>query len=76
MKGPGGGSDADSQVGRRPNDDDAAQREATMSLKSQIYRMLRVSNDFRALKKGRIGRRIGRRLLGRVTGRGMKKLFR
>jgi len=47
-----------------------------MSLKSQIYRMLRVSNDFRALKKGRIGRRIGRRLLGRVTGRGMKKLFR
>jgi len=46
-----------------------------MSLKSKIYKILRIWNDIDAVRKGRIGRRIGRRVTGRVTGRLIRRLF-
>ncbi|WP_200865969.1 hypothetical protein [Thalassobacillus devorans] len=46
-----------------------------MSLKSTIYKVLRVWNDVDAVRKGKIGRRIGRRTAGKVTGKIMRKLF-
>lgn len=41
-----------------------------------IYKMLRISNDINAIKKGKIEKRIGRRIFGKITGRLMGKLFR
>lgn len=46
-----------------------------MSFKSTIYKMLRISNDINAIKKGKVGRRIGRRIYGKATGRLARKLF-
>jgi len=46
-----------------------------MSLKSTIYKILRISNDINAIKKGKVGKRIGRRVFGKATGRLMGKLF-
>lgn len=43
--------------------------------KNTIYKMLRISNDINAIKKGKIGKRIGRRLTGKMSGKGMRKLF-
>ena len=37
-----------------------------------IYRMLRAFNDFKAVKNGRVGRRV----YGKVTGRLARKFFR
>ncbi len=46
-----------------------------MSLKSKIYKFLRIWNDVDAVRKGRVGRRIGRRVAGRSTGKLLRKLF-
>ncbi|HLR67053.1 hypothetical protein [Virgibacillus alimentarius] len=46
-----------------------------MSLKSTIYKMLRISNDINAIKKGKVTRRIGRRAAGKATGKLFKKIF-
>ena len=46
-----------------------------MSLKSSIYKMLRVWNDVDAVKKGKVGKRVGRRAAGKATGKAFKKLF-
>lgn len=46
-----------------------------MSLKSTIYKLLRLSNDLNAIKKGKVGRRIGRRVYGKATGRLARKIF-
>lgn len=46
-----------------------------MNLRSALYRGLRISNDVRAVRTGRIGRRIGRRAYGKATGRLARKLF-
>ena len=46
-----------------------------MSLRSAIYRALRISNDLRAVRRGRVGRRIARRVYGKATGRLARKLF-
>lgn len=42
-----------------------------MSLKSKIYKMLRIWNDVDAVSKGKIGKRIGRRITGRIAGKGI-----
>ena len=34
-----------------------------------VYRVLKLSNDIRAIRRGRIGRRLARRAYGKVTGR-------
>ncbi|WP_199860630.1 hypothetical protein [Oceanobacillus damuensis] len=46
-----------------------------MSLKSSIYKILRIWNDVDAVRKGRIGKRLGRRITGKATGKAMRKLF-
>lgn len=40
-----------------------------------MYKILRISNDVNAVKKGKIGKRIGRRVTGRVTGKAIRKMF-
>ena len=46
-----------------------------MSLKSKIYKFLRIWNDIDAVRKGRVGKRVGRRVAGRTTGRMLRRLF-
>lgn len=46
-----------------------------MGLRSKLYGLAKVMGDVNAVKKDRVGRRIGRRAAGKVTGRGLKKLF-
>jgi hypothetical protein len=46
-----------------------------VTLKSAIYRCLKLSNDANAIAKGKVGRRIGRRIYGKATGRLARKLF-
>ncbi|MFC7061725.1 hypothetical protein [Halobacillus seohaensis] len=46
-----------------------------MSLKSSIYKMLRIWNDASAVRKGKVGKRVGRRVAGKATGKMLKKLF-
>jgi hypothetical protein len=45
-------------------------------MKSLLYRLLRLSNDLNAVRRGRIGRRIARRVYGKASGRLARKLFR
>jgi hypothetical protein len=45
-------------------------------MKSLLYRLLRLSNDLSAVRRGRIGRRIARRVYGKASGRLARKLFR
>jgi hypothetical protein len=40
-----------------------------------LYTAARILGDVNAVKKGRAGRRIGRRIVGRGTGKMMRKLF-
>jgi hypothetical protein len=47
-----------------------------MSWRGTLYALLRYSNDARAVKRGRVGRRIARRLYGKLTGRLAARLFR
>lgn len=44
-------------------------------MKSLIYKLLRISNDINAIKKGKIRKRIGRRIAGRGSGKLIRKLF-
>lgn len=46
-----------------------------MSLKSSIYKFLRIWNDVDAVRRGRVKQRIGRRIFGRATGRTIGRLF-
>lgn len=44
-------------------------------MKRMIYKLLRISNDMNAIKRGKVGKRIGRRIAGKVTGKGIGRLF-
>ncbi|MBM7598016.1 hypothetical protein JOC34_000373 [Virgibacillus halotolerans] len=44
-------------------------------MKNKLYRMLRISNDINALRKGKMFKRIMRRLAGKATGKGIGRLF-
>ncbi len=46
-----------------------------MSLKSKIYKILRIWNDVDAVRKGTVGKRIGRRITGRAAGKTIRKIF-
>ncbi|WP_407268977.1 hypothetical protein [Radiobacillus sp. PE A8.2] len=46
-----------------------------MSLKSKIYKMLRIWNDVDAVRKKKVGKRIGRRISGKIAGKTIGKLF-
>jgi hypothetical protein len=40
-----------------------------------LYTLARLMGDVSAVKKGAVGKRIGRRIVGKVTGRGIGRLF-
>ena len=40
-----------------------------------LYWLGKLLGDINAVQKGRVGRRIGRRAAGKLTGRGLGKLF-
>ncbi len=46
-----------------------------LSVKSKIYKILRIWNDIDAIRKGRAGKRIGRRIVGRTSGKAIRKWF-
>lgn len=50
-------------------------KETTVGLRSNLYKAARIMGDINAVKKGKVGRRIGRRAAGKLTGRGLRKLF-
>lgn len=41
-----------------------------------LYKLARLMGDVEAVEKGRVGKRIARRVAGKITGRGLGKLFR
>lgn len=43
-----------------------------MSLKSSLYRALRIWNDIDSVRKGRIMKRLRNKVIGRIAGRMMK----
>ena len=45
------------------------------SFESQVYRTLKLVNDVKAVKNGRVPRRIGRRIYGKITGRIARRIF-
>lgn len=46
-----------------------------MRIKSTVYKLLRISNDINAIKKGKVGKRFSRRVYGRTSSKLMRKLF-
>jgi hypothetical protein len=44
--------------------------------RSVLYSLARFLGDHQAVKKGRVGKRLARRYAGKVTGRGLGRLFR
>jgi hypothetical protein len=44
--------------------------------RSALYSLARFLGDYQAVKRGRVGKRLARRAAGRVTGRGLGRLFR
>ena len=46
-----------------------------MGIRSSLYKAARLMGDVNAVKKGKVGRRVARRGAGKVTGRGLGKLF-
>ncbi len=46
-----------------------------MNFRSALYLLARFLGDVNAVNKGKVGRRIARRGAGKLTGRGLGKLF-
>lgn len=44
-------------------------------MRSLLYLIAKLMGDWNAIRKGRVGRRVARRAAGKVTGRGLGKLF-
>ena len=45
-------------------------------MRSFLYFVARLLGDINAIRKGRVSKRIGRRVAGKITGRGLGRLFR
>jgi hypothetical protein len=45
-------------------------------MKRLLYKLLALSNDVNAIRKGRVGRRVARRIYGKATGRLAGRIFR
>ena len=46
-----------------------------MGIRSALYTIARLMGDVNAVKKGKVGKRVARRAAGKVTGRGLGKIF-
>jgi hypothetical protein len=44
-------------------------------MRNFLYIVARIMGDVNAVKKGKVTRRIGRRAAGKITGKGLGKLF-
>jgi len=44
-----------------------------MGLRNGLYKAARALGDLNAIKRGKVGRRAGRRIVGKATGRGIRK---
>jgi hypothetical protein len=44
-------------------------------IRSILYLIARLLGDVNAVQKGKVGKRIARRAAGKITGRGLRKLF-
>ena len=44
-------------------------------IRGLLYLLARILGDINAIGKGKIGKRIARRAIGKITGRGMGRLF-
>jgi len=44
--------------------------------RSLLYKLARILGDVNAVQKGKVGRRVARRAAGKLTGRGLGRLFR
>ena len=54
-------------------------KEAVMSIsktRGLLYLLAKLLGDVQAVKRGRVGKRIARRVAGKMTGRGLGKIFR
>lgn len=47
-----------------------------MKTRGWLYLIAKLLGDWNAIKKGKVGTRIARRGVGKVTGRGIGRLFR
>jgi hypothetical protein len=45
-------------------------------MKRFLYKLLALSNDYNAVRRGRVGRRVGRRIYGKATGKVAGRIFR
>ncbi len=43
--------------------------------RSFLYALARLFGDINAVKKGKVGKRVARRTAGRITGRGLGRIF-
>jgi hypothetical protein len=50
--------------------------EQPMNVKRTAYKLLALSNDINAVRRGRVGRRLARRVYGRTTGRLARRILR
>ena len=46
-----------------------------MNIRSWLYKIAALMGDVNAVKKDKVGRRVGRRAAGRMTGKGLGRLF-
>ena len=46
-----------------------------MKFRGFLYFLARILGDVNAVKKNKVGKRIARRAAGKMTGKGLKKLF-
>ncbi len=44
-------------------------------MRNILYFIAKILGDFSAIQKGRVGKRIARRAAGKITGRGLGRLF-
>ena len=44
-------------------------------IRSLLYTLARLMGDYNAVKKGTVGKRVQRRIVGKATGRALRKLF-
>lgn len=45
-------------------------------MRNLLYKLARLLGDANAVKKGKVGQRVARRGAGKVTGKGLGKVFR
>ncbi|UOE93548.1 hypothetical protein [Alkalihalobacillus sp. LMS39] len=44
-------------------------------IRRTLYKIGRVLGDINAVKRGKVGKRIGRRVVGKSTGKAIRKMF-